>query len=238
MARWGRALSLLRRDVPQGSRVLDLGCAFGYGTARIARYYDTDGLDASPDYIHRARRNASNARFTLGVAERLPYPDDHFDAVVLLDVLEHVADERAVVAEIARVLRPGGLLVVSVPHSGLLRWADSLNVYAWLTGEGALAALGTPAIGHDHHRHYSIGALRRLFGDRFTDSYAHTSGLGLAEFVNLALLLLCKRLLRAAPLYNVLQYLYFGLYIVEDLLPVPHGGYHLMVAMRRRIAPL
>lgn len=238
MARWGRALSLLRRDVPGGSRVLDLGCAFGYGTARIARYYDTDGLDASPDYIHRAERNASNARFTLGVAERLPYPDAHFDAVVLLDVLEHVADERAVVAEIARVLRPGGLLVVSVPHSGLLRWADSLNVYAWLTGEGALATPGNPASGSNHHRHYSIGALRLLFGDRFTDSYTHTSGLGLAEFVNLALLLLCKRLLRAAPLYNVLQYLYFGLYIVEDLLPIPRAGYHLMVAMRRRTAPL
>ena len=238
VARWGRALSLLRRDVPRGSRVLDLGCAFGYGTARIARYYNTDGLDASPDYIRRARRNASNARFTLGHAERLPYPDAHFDAVVLLDVLEHVADERAVVAEIARVLRPGGLLVVSVPHTGLLRWADSLNVYAWLTGEAALSAPGTPAFGHDHHRHYSIGALRLLFSDRFTDSYTHTSGPGLAEFVNLALLLLCKRLLRAAPLYNVLQYLYFGLYIVEDLLPVPHAGYHLMVAMQRGAASL
>jgi len=238
VARWGRALSLLRRDVLRGSRVLDLGCAFGYGTARIARYYNTDGLDASPDYIRRARRSRSNARFMLGHAERLPYPDDHFDAVVLLDVLEHVTDEQAVVTEIARVLRPGGLLIVSVPHTGALRWADSLNVYAWLTGEDALAAPGTPASGRDHHRHYSIGALRLLFGDRFTDSYTHTSGLGLAEFVNLVLLLLCKRLLRAAPLYNVLQYLYFGLYIVEDLLPVPRAGYHLMVVMRRRIAPL
>ena len=218
--------------------MLDLGCAFGYGTARLARYYDTDGLDASPDYIRRARRGRSNARFTLGHAENLPYPDAHFDAVVLLDVLEHVADERAVVAEIARVLRPGGLLIVSVPHTGLLRWADSLNVYAWLTGEAALGAPEVPATGGDHHRHYSIGALRLLFGGQFSGSYAHTSGLGVAEFVNLALLLLCKRLLRAAPLYNMLQYLYFGLYIIEDLLPVPHAGYHLMVALRRRITPL
>ncbi len=238
MARWGRALSLLRRDVPPGSRVLDLGCAFGYGTARIARYYDTDGLDASPGYIRRARRSAPSARFTLGAAEHLPYPDAHFDAVVLLDVLEHVADERAVVAEITRVLRPGGLLVVSVPHTGLLRWADSLNVYAWLTGEDALTTPGTPAEGHDHHRHYSVEAMRLLFGERFSNSYVHTSGLGLAEFVNLALLLLCKRLLRATPLYNALQYLYFGLYIVEDLLPVPRAGYHLMVAMQRGAASL
>ena len=238
MARWGRALALLRRAIPPGSRVLDLGCAFGYGTARIARYYDTDGLDASPDYIRRARRAVPNARFTLGAAAHLPYPDAHFDAVVLLDVLEHVADERAVVAEIARVLRPGGLLVVSVPHTGLLRWADSLNVYAWLTGEDALGAGGVQGTGRDHHRHYNVHMLRLLFGEQFTNSYVHTSGLGVAEFVNLLLLLFCKRLLRAAPLYNALQYLYFGLYIVEDLLPVPRAGYHLMVALRRGAASL
>ncbi len=232
MARWGRALSLLRREIPPGARVLDLGCAFGYGTVGIARLYDVDGLDASPAYIRRARRAVPHARFALGVAERLPYPDAHFDAVALLDVLEHVSDERAVVAEIARVLRPGGLVVVSVPHAGLLRWADSLNVYTWLTGEDALAAPGTPAPGAGYHRHYSLGALRLLFGERFSIDYVHISALGLAEWANLPLLLLCKRLLRAAPLYNTLQYLYFGLYILEDLLPVPRAGYHLMVALR------
>jgi len=237
VARWGRALSLLRREVPPGSRVLDLGCAFGYGTAGIARHYDTDGLDASPAYIRRARRAVPAARFTLGAAERLPYPDDHFDAVVMLDVLEHVTDERAVVAEIVRVLRPGGLVIVSVPHTGLLRWADSLNLYAWLTGEDALASPGTPATGARHHRHYSLGALRHLFGARFAVDYVHTSALGLAEAANLPLLLLCKRVLRAAPLYDALQYLYFGLYILEDLFPIPRAGYHLMVALRHDAMP-
>ncbi len=139
MARWGRTLSLLRQAVPLGARVLDLGCVFGYGTRGIARHYDTDGLDASPAHIRRARRAVPSARFTLGTAERLPYPDDYFNAAVMLDVLEHVVDERTTVAEITRVLRPGGLVIVSVPHIGLLRWADSLNVYAWLTGEDALA---------------------------------------------------------------------------------------------------
>ncbi len=233
MARWGRALALLRREVSDGTRVLDLGCAFGYGTAGIAPHYDTDGIDASPDYIRRARRAVPAARFVVGTAEQLPYPDAHFAAVVLLDVLEHVSDERAAVAEIARVLRPDGLLVLSVPHAGLLRWADSLNVYAWLTGEDPLVPATTRARPGSYHRHYSVAALRRLLGDRFAVGYVHTSALGLAEFINLALLLLCKRLLRAGSLYAVLQYVYYGLYICEDVIPLPRGGYHLMIAARR-----
>ncbi len=235
MARWERALRILRREVPEGGRVLDLGCAFGYGTAKIARHYETYGLDASPDYIRRARRAVPRARFAVGVAERLPYPDALFDAVVLLDVLEHVDDERRVVVEIARVLRPGGLLVVSVPHSGLLRWWDSLNVYAWLTGEDGLGAPGAPATNRGYHRHYSRGALAWLLGESFAIEHAHDSGLGLAEIAHLAILLLCKRVLRLAPLYAALAYVYYGLYILEDIMPLPRYGYHLTVTARRMI---
>ncbi len=235
MARWERALRILRREVPEGGRVLDLGCAFGYGTAKIARHYETYGLDASPDYIRRARRAVPRARFAVGAAEHLPYPDASFDAVVLLDVLEHVDDERRVVAEIARVLRPGGLLVLSVPHGGLLRWWDSLNVYAWLTGEDGLGLPGAPVTWASYHRHYSRGALAWLLGGSFTIEQAHGSGLGLAEFAHLAILLLCKRLLRLAPLYVALAYVYYGLYILEDTVPMPRYGYHLTVTARRMI---
>ena len=233
MARSERAAAIVRGHVPAGERVLDLGCGIGFTTARLAEHYETYGIDAAPGHIWLTRRRAPTARLTLGSAERLPYPDGHFAAVVMLDVLEHLANERAVVSEAARVLRPGGLLVLSVPHAGLLRWADSLNIFAWLTGEDPLAPPGTPRASFSFHRHYKLEALRLLLGERFAIEQARYSGWGVAEFVHLAVLLYCKRLLRSRPRYISLVPAYYKTYLWEDRFELGRSGYHLMIAARR-----
>ena len=158
MARWERALRLL----PPTGRVLDLGCAFGYGTRKLARAHEAYGLDASPRFIARARRAAPEIPFTLGSAEALPYQDRFFDGVLLLDVLEHVRRERQVLDEVYRVLRPGGILVVSVPHRGALAWLDSLNVWDFYAGGGSHPPEEVIAGGYRYHRHYGAADLRRL----------------------------------------------------------------------------
>jgi 2-polyprenyl-6-hydroxyphenyl methylase/3-demethylubiquinone-9 3-methyltransferase len=96
--------------------VLDLGCAGGFmAEAMAARGANVIGIDPAADAVEAARRLAiSSGRRTphdVGVGEALPYGAVAFDAVVCVDVLEHVADLHKVLSEAARVLRPGGLFL-------------------------------------------------------------------------------------------------------------------------------
>ncbi len=101
MARWTRAIAAL--PFKRG-RVLDLGCAFGFSTLLLARKgYETVGVDQSLRYIMQARRRHPAGTYLLSCAETLQLADHSFDGVLLLDVLEHVSDQQAVLHEIQRV---------------------------------------------------------------------------------------------------------------------------------------
>ncbi|MEE8375473.1 MAG: bifunctional 2-polyprenyl-6-hydroxyphenol methylase/3-demethylubiquinol 3-O-methyltransferase UbiG [Acidimicrobiia bacterium] len=98
------------------SRVLDVGSGGGFLTATLSDAgYEVIGIDPSTTSIREARDNVQ-AHFAVAVGENLPFRDDSVDAVTCSEVLEHVEDVAAVVAEISRVLRPGGLLVFSMPN--------------------------------------------------------------------------------------------------------------------------
>ena len=99
-----------------GKEVLDLGCAGGFMAEAI---YDrgarVSGIDPSSAAIAAARAHAAltdrNIGYDVGAGEALNLPDNSFDVVVCVDVLEHVSDVQRVLADVARVLRPGGLLL-------------------------------------------------------------------------------------------------------------------------------
>lgn len=100
----------------QGKQVLDLGCAGGFmAEALDERGARVTGIDPAAKAIAAARSHAAatgrDIRYDIGAGEDLPYGTGCFDAVVCVDVLEHVRDLDQVVAEVARVLKPGGLFL-------------------------------------------------------------------------------------------------------------------------------
>ena len=100
----------------QGRDVLDLGCAGGFMAEALAlRGANVTGIDPAADAIDAARAHARESGlrigYDVGVGEALPYHRASFDAVVCVDVLEHVADLTKVLAEVVRTLRPGGLFL-------------------------------------------------------------------------------------------------------------------------------
>lgn len=234
IGRWGRASRALASR--RCCRVLDVGCAFGFGTARLPGDLII-GVDRSEDYLRQGRRSYPQLSFVGGSAEALPFASDSFDAVSALDVLEHVPSPRATLDEIARILRPGGWLVLSVPNRGLLSEWDSLNRYQTLRHRfAALPSLDPTEMATGVHRHFSADELADLLDPSFIVSRVSFSGLGWAEAINLALLLLCRAIARSEGCYKVLRYLYFTAYLLEDLVSVGRFSYHLFLVAERRSA--
>jgi len=97
-----------------GKAVLDLGCAGGFMAEAIDDLGATvTGIDPAAEAINAACAHAQDRQITydVGVGEALPYDDASFDIVVCVDVLEHVKDLGKVLAEVFRVLKPGGLFL-------------------------------------------------------------------------------------------------------------------------------
>jgi len=127
VGRWSR---LVARDfigwlaLPSDARWLDVGCGTGVLTQTILAYAapaSVTGIDPSDQFISYARRHTSEPRATLrtGNAEALPFTDELFDAVVAGLVLNFIPSPERALAEMRRVLRPGGTVAVYVwDHAG------------------------------------------------------------------------------------------------------------------------
>ncbi len=125
----------------RGDRVLDLGCGFGRHAFEAARRgADVVALDAGRDEVEGVRNmfaamvaagelDAGSLRTVAvqGDALHLPFGDGSFDRVICSEVLEHIPDDVGAMKELARVLRAGGTMAVTVPRFGpeLINWALS-----------------------------------------------------------------------------------------------------------------
>lgn len=109
--------SALRDHLPgrgDGQRLLDVGCGTGHHLAQLHRRgFDVAGVDASPEMLEYARRLNPEADLREADVEHLPFPDASFDIVLCIEVLRYLRDPEPTLREMARVLKPGGVLLAT-----------------------------------------------------------------------------------------------------------------------------
>jgi 2-polyprenyl-3-methyl-5-hydroxy-6-metoxy-1,4-benzoquinol methylase len=133
----------------RGLRILNAGCGSGELSILLASAgHEVVGIDPEPRYVEMARHNAAanpgaDCSFVVSAIEDYPGGGD-FDCAVATDVLEHIADDRTAFDRLVRLVRPGGLVLLTVPAG------------SWLFG------LHDEMLGH--YRRYSAGQLRALVG--------------------------------------------------------------------------
>ena len=152
------AVAALLAGVAPG-RALDVGCGTGRHTARLAATgHDVVGIDPSEEMLGRARERLPGVEFRAGGFDALPAQDAQADLVVCALALSHVPSLQAPVAELARVLAPGGLLVVSNIHplaTAILGWR------AWFARpDGSRATIPEyPHLAEDYVRAFTAAGL-------------------------------------------------------------------------------
>lgn len=150
-----------------GARVLEAGCGVGAYSSQIRRRYSlfVEAFDLEIERVHQARADTPHA--LVAAAEHLPYRANLFDIVLSNEVIEHVADDRRAVAEMVRVLKPGGRIVLFCPN----RWYPVEQHGHFWRGEYHFG--NTPLINYlpdrwrnrlaPHVRTYTARGVRRLF---------------------------------------------------------------------------
>lgn len=112
----------------EGKKVLDIACGEGYGSYLLSIQAESvKGVDISEEIIQHAieKYKKPNLEFKVGLAERIPYPDQFFDVVVSFETIEHLVSQKEMIEEIFRVLKANGKLIISSPDKGV--YSDSRN---------------------------------------------------------------------------------------------------------------
>jgi SAM-dependent methyltransferase len=160
--------------LPPGLEILDAGCGSGRNMVDLARYGTVTGLELADASVARARSRGVG-EVVQSTFEAMPFADDRFDLAVTFDVIEHLDDDRLALAQLRRVVRPGGWLVVTVP------------AYPWLWSEHDVV--------NHHRRRYTRRALEAAADDAGwqTLSTTHFNGLLLPAAVAHRALLRLRR---------------------------------------------
>ncbi len=126
-------LNEVERKNPE--KILDAGCGRGFYLKAISLYNSPKeicGIDINPSYLEKAKKLcAGDKRVKIAQASiyTLSYPNSYFDFIICSEILEHLTGDEKALSELNRVLKPGGSLVITVPHHNFPFFWDPLN---WL----------------------------------------------------------------------------------------------------------
>lgn len=152
----------LDRHIMSGSRCLDVGCGDGHalGPWATERQVHYVGVDIAKSAVEATRARGLEA-FLVEDSGRLPFPDGTFDAAVSLEVIEHLFQPEALIGEALRVVKPGGVVIVTTPNVAYWRRRVDLAVLGRWNPFGYSLAIKEPW-NDPHIRFFSPGILRRF----------------------------------------------------------------------------
>jgi SAM-dependent methyltransferase len=216
---------------PAGAAVLLLGGDYALAAALRRAGYDLrrHALDTGP------LAQVAGVPFTPPVVD-WPFPDAAFDAVILLDELALTVREEEALAEAARVLRPGGVLLLRVPAAGAMAWLDGFNAYRYLCETTRRGKPLAEVAGVGWRRHYPRDDLRELLIPHFRIRAMRAAGLGLSDATRLGLLIFWRWALRSERGDDLIRRLPQAVERREARLCLSNHGYWLVAIAERLLA--
>jgi SAM-dependent methyltransferase len=107
---------LARRYGQRGGRLLEIGSGMGHLVGQLEDSFETYGMDLNHWAVNESRSVIEQTALQTASAEKIPFVDETFSIVIIKHIVEHLPDPKKAIAEIGRVIAPGGILILSTPN--------------------------------------------------------------------------------------------------------------------------